>query len=321
MQKKNIITIIFVILILLFFGERLYTTISAALSNPPDISLSIILTGAGLLACSTILRALLWHKSMSMIEPNHKISTSTAIKIFLYSWLGRYVPGKIGPVVGKIHIGASYNVSRTTLYLSSILDAAIPIITGVLLSIIFLPMIGITVPGGQIFSITGFMIAGIIAIYFIDSKYFYRILNYVMRLFNFEEFPQHKHQSHLSVIEKSFLFLGFVIVQLLRGGSYFLIVSAITTTVPALVLPITGIAIIATTVGIITLIMPSGIGVTEGVAVFGFSKFFSTSIAVQAAIIARLVDMVTDGVLVGGVYLLDNNGFFTKPTRTRHEGE
>lgn len=296
-MKRRVITAAGVLLTLIFLTKALGES-AGKISSFSISSISLLSISVALLSSSTFLRALVWRRIVTLLEPESRLPLSSSIKIFMYSWISRYIPGRVAPILSKVHFGYKDEPSQKTLLMSGVLETIIPLTSGILLSLLFLPFLGSENLLSNTLVVILFSVVSLFFTFFIDSKLFYKILNIILERIGREPVTERAGLSH----PQTFLFIiGFGVIQLLRGVAFFFFVASISPIGIGLMPQMIGLFIVATMAGVITLLMPGGIGVVEGVLFIGLQSFIPQSIALKIAVMSRVWDMTTDVLTVGVV--------------------
>ena len=256
------------------------------------LGLSCITLG---LAMSNLVFA--WNKILRTIEPSHKISNFNALKIYVYSWFGKYIPGKIWTVLGKVYLGNKEGVSKKSLLISSFLDGSFSIISALVLGVSFLFIsLGNIFPSLYLLSVL-VVIFGIIIIH---PKVFYPLFNFVLRKFKKEEISPQEFLSYRKIIQ---IIPYYLLVFFINGLALFCLINSIAYLSVQNLLGIIGAFNLAGVLGIMAVFAPSGLGIREGALVMFLQLYFPTSIAILISFLARSWTTGVEMFLFIGVYL------------------
>ena len=103
--------------------------------------------------------------------------------------------------------------------------------------------------------------------------------------------------------ERLWLTAGYVVLWVLLGGSFHFFLTAVTDLPRGNFWPITGIFAAAYLAGYLAVFVPGGLGVREGALAILLSLYIPATIAVAAAVLARIwttaVELVVVAVLLG----------------------
>jgi hypothetical protein len=230
------------------------------------------------------------------LEPGNTVSIPFAISTYVYSWLGRYVPGKVVPIAGKIYLARDQNVSREALYLSSILDVIFSILSGFILSVVFLVSAGSGLVQGSLLLFVA-IIAGvsIVTLFLADSRPFYHGVNYLLGMM---ERSRIETTPRLSLANRSLIILLFAVGQMMRGIGFYFFVLSLTPDAQNAPLYVMGIFVLAGALGAASFFVPAGLGVRDGVLAVGLKGCVPFEIATILAVTSRIWETVTDLLLL-----------------------
>jgi glycosyltransferase 2 family protein len=266
-----------------------------------EFSFNIFLFVLSVLAYSLvlILLSLIWRKIIVTIEGEHKLSKPKAMKIYMLSEFGKYLPGKVWSIFGRIYLGSLSGISKRTLLVASSIDALLAPITTILVGTLAL-LIFLGLNNSPLYIISLFIVgAGAL---FLHPKILYPSFNFVIRKVGRDEI-ENKHQLNYSQITQ--LSAYYILIALASSLCFVLFVTSITKVsiidIPNLIASFT----IAKGLGTAALFAPSGLGVREAIIsiTLGFGNF--AAISVFVSILARLWSTVAETLALGFSYLVN----------------
>ena len=238
-----------------------------------------------------------WHGLVwSWILPRserHKMSVLQVLKIHGVYWLTRYIPGTAPTLVSKIVAGQQYDIPKRTLALASMYEQIIQIFTalglGILLSLTAwslesspMVLLGITLGGG------------VVTLGVLHPRIFYPLANAALKVFNKDPLAP---ESLLSYTKLLYLAGLYLLGQIGNGVAFFALVKAFAPLENSLIVPLIGFYSLAGVIGVLTIFVPSGIGVREGILVSLLAQFVPLPLAITITIAARLVNTLSDGLI------------------------
>ncbi|MDP8218132.1 MAG: lysylphosphatidylglycerol synthase domain-containing protein [Candidatus Theseobacter exili] len=235
--------------------------------------------------------SVVWNFMLKLLCKETKLSVWEAFDIFFLSWIARYIPGKIISVAGKVYLGGLKGMNKRILSLVSVFELFLSLGAHILLGIvsvsIFFDKISYMYPIAFI-SLVG------VGIIIVHPEILSFIINRILKTMNQSPIEKDKFFRY----KFSILFvLLYCLVHLLKVIAFMCLAAAI--------IPINynqGFIIMASFIlaGIIaklTIIMPGGLGVREGVLA-GLLRFsFPTPIAILLSIVSRMWFIFVDAVL------------------------
>jgi hypothetical protein len=231
----------------------------------------------GALAAYFIIYSRSWQVIMRALSA--RISFTQSTWMIATTQVGKYLPGKVWYMVGRVYVGKKANIDGKKLALSMVLETCLVYITG-----------------GIIFSLTT-LIAGnynttwliisiiltILAIIVIHRRFLGPVSNFFLRILKKPEIQLTLGYGQISTI--SAYFFGIWVAQII--GFYFLIRAIY----PIPFLSIFNLASaysLAWISGSLALFAPGGLGVREGVMTLLLSSVLPTPLAIAVSLIARV---------------------------------
>lgn len=222
-----------------------------------------------------------------------RLPWSVVIYIQIMSWMGRYLPGKIGLVIGKMLLGMRYSISKSALLGSTLYEQAYLISSGISVVLISL---------------------GIEQIHRISPVYLSQALAYILvivillgipasiRLFLFwfggtKKISAGVEQITIPYWRSVALFIWYHLCHLIAGVGFYFLIKSLVPNMDIGVLTAIGIITAAHVAGILAIFAPAGIGVREAVLVVLLAPSLGLDLSYAMAIIVRLWSTAADGIL------------------------
>lgn len=291
-KKKylNKIIILFCYVIVVYVLVRYFWTIDWHKLIDIDIDLKIFS-----MAVLTILSLRFFYPTVWVFilkEFGQKINNYWELNfVYAKAWLGRYIPGKIAWIGGKIYFGSQQGLDIKILTLGSLLESIIQVTASLVLGlfIVSLHKKGILGPKLILFS----LISLIVLLISIFPPFFNRVVNVVYKVLKKEEIEV-KYEFRFGTLLKTFMI--FVIINIFMGIPLTLICKSVSPTFD--IIPnfffIVGVSSLAGSIGILAVFAPSGLGVREGVLAVFFSALFPKEIVLVILILMRLTTTIVD---------------------------
>lgn len=222
------------------------------------------------------------------------------VATWFYSQLGKYLPGKVWLLLGRFYLYDSRGKSRKAITVALYLEAVTLIMAAglvFLLSLLFLKEVesftlGIPLPG--------VILLFLLCLFSLHPRVLEKIFNTVLVRLKREPF-------HIPISYPQILWILTVCVLswVIGGVGFYVFVDSVWNISFEHILFLTGALAISSTVGLLALFAPSGLGVREGVLVYLLSSIMPGSVAVILSILTRLWMTLIEIGLIGVVYLLD----------------
>lgn len=244
-------------------------------------------------------RCLLWQIIAKYL--GHTIPFSHTAYFWSVSEIKRYVPGNIWSYLGRGVLFAQKGMSKRDLFLGFFLEAQVLVIASCILALpavfylakMFLPNISFFI---ESLASLGLLL-GVVA-YIWQRKVLFFLPKKLHKVSDMLASPHTTHElSHICLWGIGvFLFFGLGYL-----ASMYAFVSVMS---PVLLLSLSVFAFI---VGYLALLTPSGLGIREGMLVFGLSTFLSANEAVSIALLGRILLTLAEVIALGITYLLYKN--------------
>lgn len=215
----------------------------------------------------------------------------TLLGVYAKSWLGRYIPGSITWILGKIYFASEHGISKAKLAVSSTLEGLLQIVVQMVFAILLIliaPEARILGESVQVLLILG----GLGGVFFVIPPVFNRILSLAYRVLGKGALPREHYARGGTVLRGASLYsFGAV----LSGLSLFFIAK---TVYPDLayssMLFVMGVSSLASAVSMLAVFAPGGIGVREGVQLLLLQMVLTPAVALAVTVFMRIWTLVLD---------------------------
>ncbi|MBT3985321.1 flippase-like domain-containing protein [archaeon] len=264
---------------------------SSIVFNPVFLVISFVLLFLDYLMLANVWRVIL--KKLKSPLPFYK-----ANKVYFASILGRYVPGKVMLLVGRIYLGGKEGVDKKIIITSIILEVALLVVSGIIL---FIPAIFFfdNIPLWLI--IISMSLIPVILVLLIPSL-FKRILNFGLKLIKRKPIKLDLH--YRDILEILVMHLGRWLIDAM--AIYFLFRS-ITPLPYDIIYVLPGIVGISTVAGVLAIVAPGGVGVREGALVLLLSPFVGAPMAILLSLVSRLWYVIAEVLFAGFFGIIHRN--------------
>ncbi|MCF8315151.1 MAG: flippase-like domain-containing protein [Ignavibacteriales bacterium] len=267
------------------FYSRYYNEIN---SMEWTLNYKVIVFTTVIYSLGYFIRSMLW-APLRYEFTNQKMAYWQAFVISAKSWMGRYIPGKIWAFVGKTALSSSSGKDIGLNFAATMTDMFIFLVSGLILGSLSLFMnnnFSLSIIHQIIVILT--LVIGFIAL-FPESNY--RLINFTLKLFN-----QDKLKKRVSFKRLLFFFISNLLTLIFWGLSFVILLNSITPISLNLVPLVISIYSLSWVLGIIVVFAPAGIGIREGILIYGLSS--TTDIAVTnifyATVLIRLVSVFVE---------------------------
>lgn len=237
--------------------------------------------------------ARIWAFFLSSLEVELDAASRKELNlVYAKAWLGRYVPGSIVWVAGKVYFASKLGISKTKLAVSSYLEAVIQLATTLLLAVLLVVLDPKTreLAGAGVWLMVAILLVGVIALY---PPVLARYAGFGYRLLKKQQLDAANLPTANVMLQAS---LRFTFSALISSVAFYLVLFAI---YPDLgfsqlfyVLALTS---IANALSMVAVFAPAGVGVREGVLIAGLAVIVDPAIALLAALLMRVLSIFWDG--------------------------
>lgn len=276
--KKKLIAalkVTIVVIILFFFVQNIYKNWSEVKGFQWQFNYILLISSMIILIAYLFFSAFLWGEILKKLGERLKLLDT--LRIWNYCQLGRYIPGKVWIILGRVHLCEKCGISKKKTAISAILEIFFIILTGFVFSFVSL----ISKKGDFNRYMLFFLIPAIALIAY--PKGLERIINYVIKRRTNENMGI--KFGYTTILK---LLIVYLINWFLLGVAFVLFISSFVSFPPSQYIYVMGILALAWLVGFLSFLTPAGLGVREGVMVLFFAETFSPSMAILISILSRI---------------------------------
>ncbi len=233
------------------------------------------------------------------------VSLLSGWTFFQLSQLGRYLPGRVGQVVWMLSFSRGFGIEKTAAVLATCLQLAFQCSLGCLLGCLVLwhtetaqvlqnvlASLEVSVKTILICISVGLLGGGVVFLY----RERLRKLLGLLRAQGATMFSMSKLLLSLGV---------YLLLWLLFGTAFFLFIKSLCAISVSQLLVVTGIYAVAWSIGFLSIITPSGLGVREGVLSVLLTTVLPPATATLVALLARLWTVAAELLLGGVAFAMD----------------
>jgi len=286
-----------VVAIFVFLGKMVWENWNQVKDASFTFELFPLLLSTLIFAFSYFIQIWAWY--LITLKLKVALSPSETLKIWFYSQLGKYLPGKIWLFLSRFHFYQSKGQSKKVISVAIYLEVVTMIVaTG----LIFLAALVLFKEMESVYSGKTFwwiVLAFMLAFVCLHPRILERIINWTLA--QFKRDPVSLSISYLDVL---FILFVCIISWVIGGIGFYLFVDSVYPVTPPYILFLTGALAISSTLGLIAIFAPSGLGVREGVLVYLLSYMMPGGVAVIMSILTRIWMTLIEIALIGMIYLI-----------------
>ena len=297
LNYKQIVRWMIVVAIFFFLGKMVWDHWNQVKDTPFTLRPFPFILSTLIFAFSYFIQIWAWYLITLKLEI--ALSPSETLKTWFYSQLGKYLPGKIWLFLSRFHFYESRGKSKKAISIALYLETVTIIMAAGLIflaALIFFREIRLFYSWRHPGWLVLLFLLGFI---FLHPRVLQKILNWA--LIHFKREP-----VSLSISYSDVLWILFVcIISWVIGGvGFYLFVDSVYPVAPQYILFLTGALAISSTLGLIAIFAPSGLGVREGALVYLLLFMMPPPVAVIISILTRIWMTLIEIGLIGMVYLL-----------------
>ncbi|MGO8987816.1 MAG: lysylphosphatidylglycerol synthase transmembrane domain-containing protein [bacterium] len=241
----------------------------------------------------------IWAWYLITLKLRIAVSMRETLESWFYSQLGKYLPGKVWLLLSRFYFYESKGKSKKAISVALFVEAVTMIVAAGLMflgALLFFKEVWPSYAGRQSLWLVLVFLLGFLSLH---PRVLQKILNWALVRFK-------RDPVSLPISYPDILWILFVsIISWVVGGvGFYLFVDSVYPVAPQYVLFLTGALAISSTVGLIALFAPGGLGVREGALVYLLSLVMAAPVAVIISILSRIWMTLIEIGLVGMVYLI-----------------
>jgi uncharacterized membrane protein YbhN (UPF0104 family) len=294
---KQIVRWIIVVAIFVFFGKMVWNNWNQVKDASFTFEVFPLILSTLIFAFSYFIQIWAWY--LITLKLKIALSPSDTLKSWFYSQLGKYLPGKVWLLLSRFYFYESRGKSKKSISVALYFEmVTIMVAAGLvfLAALIFFREIWLFYSWKQSGWLILLFLLGFVSLH---PRVLQKILNWTLVQFK-------REPVSLSISYSDILWILFVcIVSWVIGGvGFYLFVDSVYPVAPQYILFLTGALAISSTLGLVAIFAPSGLGVREGALVYLLSFVMATPVAVIISILTRIWMTLIEIGLIGMVYLI-----------------
>lgn len=254
-----------------------------------------------LFAVAVPLTGLLWRSMLLSLQPGADVTRTEAVAVQCASWLLKYIPGQVGSTVNKVLWAGRKGINRgvvviTIIYENVFLQVASIAPGAAVVAAVLGPELFGDEPAVLLLPVLALIPMAVV----LWRPAFHRVVDVVARRALKRPVPR---EYFLPTRTTAILLLGFLGPRLLNAVGFVILAMSVTDVAPDEWAVFGAAYVLAGAVGILAILVPSGLGVREAVIVAVTAPFVGVAPAIVLSVLARLCATVGD-VFVALTYVL-----------------
>lgn len=266
--------------------------------DPMPFSLSVVL-----LVLFVMFSSWSWKKILEELTDTD-IPFGDALKIYITSWILRYIPGRVSMVLGKIYLShQKWGIPKKEILLSSAYEHTFITITSLLIGGYALYLTNTWPKILSSATFVGLFIFLMLPIFF--PKLFYSILNFFLAVAKRDPV---RFKKKISPYKLFLLLLCYFGNRLLFGIAFLFLTESLIHVKPENIIFISSSFVLAAVIGLLAFFSPGGLGVREGTLVYLLQTIIPLETAIILSLLSRLWQILADSILALIIFIpIKNN--------------
>jgi hypothetical protein len=221
------------------------------------------------------------------------------LESWLYSQLGKYLPGKVWLLLGRFYLYESKGKSKKAISIALYFETATVMMAAVLVFLAGLVFLKWAKPFHPERELEWLILPVVFILISLHPRVLEKMVNWIL-------FRLKRESISLFISYRDILWILVICILawVVGGGGFYLFVSSVFPVPANYVLFLTASLAISSTLGLIALFAPGGLGIREGVLVYLLSVLMPGPVAVIVSVLTRIWMTVIEMVLIGMVYLI-----------------
>ena len=279
-KTPTIITAGVVALILFFLIRFLLSNWRQVASFDFTFTYSYLLLSFPVLFVFFFMRVYAWQAILKKMQI--ALPLSKCLRISFLSMMGKYLPGKVWTVLGKVYLSDKEGVPKAEGFTSVVIEIVLEIVASIFFFFFYLfslmeePLLSTKI----LYLLALILVGGLV---FLHPKGFYTVLNTLLRTLKKQTIPEAiKYRDILQI------FVFYLVIVLVQGVAFYLFVNALVHVPFQNLVGLTACFAVAGALGTLSFFAPSGLGVREGILALLLSTYIISPVAVLISLLARI---------------------------------
>ncbi len=276
---KRVFQVIIIGIVFFFLARILYRDWNKISTYDWDVNYYLLVFSFILMVVNSLVISLGWNLILRLLGA--VVGYRKALKIYLLTELGKYIPGKIWTMVGKVYFLEKEGVAGVKAATSVVVRLAIHVVSGLL---IFLVSLLFWTPAESVRRVYFLFFLLPLGLLFLHPSVFGRTLNFALKRLKRDSIKFTLKYEHIILL--IFFWCGWWV---LTGISIYFLIVSIYPLSSALLPAIIGICAITWLAGFFSFIVPAGLGIIEGMVVLLLSLYLPVYMATLIALLIRVL--------------------------------
>lgn len=291
-NARNAVSFLLVALILFFLIRVLYRNWLQVKSFDFSFAWSSLVISFLILIAYLFFRVYIWKVMLQKMDVS--LSFRKCVKISFLSTMGKYLPGKVWLVLGKVYLAGKEGIPKPLALASAVLEGVLELTASIVFFLVYMAVR----PESTVLSVNLLLILGIAlaaGLVMLHPGIFYAAINVVLN-----RLKKDTIQPAIGYSGMIQLFSYYLLLMLIQGIAFYFFVNAICYLPFSTIFGLSASVAAAGALGTLSVFTPSGLGVREGVLALLLANYVVSPVAVLISLLARL--WVTMGEIVCAIF-------------------
>lgn len=242
------------------------------------------------------LGAYIWRVILMSLGSDHLPRYAVTNDVYARAWMGRYIPGTVTWIAGKVYLASNWGISKSRLAVASLLEGGVQVVAITFVSFLLLgfdPRLDTLSTAAKLLLIG----LGFAVLLILTPGVFNRLISLVYRTVKRRPVPKELGINNQAVSRS---FALYTLGALLSGVASFYVVKAVVPTLGSedllFVIGASGLAAVA---GMAAPFAPSGLGVRDGLQLLLLTAIMPKELALASTVVLRLWSVALDILFLG----------------------
>lgn len=227
----------------------------------------------------------------SLGAKNSTVHLKEMFYVYAKSWMGRYIPGKLPWIVGKIYFASKLDISKNKLAVGSLIEIALQILMYTIVPLALI-LFDRNLTEISLRYLPALILTIILCVICITPAVFNRLVSLTYKITKRLEFDQADKASNKTIFSGM---LMYVVGAVINGTTLYIIAVAVDPRIGlGQISYIMAAGNLASVLGIIAIFAPGGLGVRDGAQLVFLSAITGPEFALTITILSRISELICD---------------------------
>ena len=276
-RTKRTLQALLIIAIFIFLGLQLWENWGQVLSYEWEFNYLFLGVSSLFIIIYYTFYSASWKFALGRL--GESITLRKAVKVWMLSRLGWYIPGRVWIVLGRLHLAAKEGINRSNALISIALDIVLATVCALLVFLFTLPFWQKTELISQFLPFLVFIPLGLIVLH---TGLMRRGLNFITQKLGKGEVSIRIRYRDIVI-----LIIPYCILWVLYGLAFYFLVGAVQPTEISQMVALIGMYAIAWAIGFLSIVTPGGLGIREGALALLLTLYFPLPVAILISLLSR----------------------------------